>query len=708
MKKIFFIFFIILLFSVSSMAQTDKDTVKYKTDDVIITGTRTEKKLIDIPYPVDLIEKEDFRYSRNMGINDVLGTTPGLFMQSRYGNHDVRISIRGFGSRSNTGIRGVRILLDGIPESEPDGQTRIEAIDFNALGSIEVVRGNASALYTNAPGGVINFINDIKFLKPFAWSFNELGEFGLHKNTIKAGVATNSLRFMTSFTYTNYNGYRDHSNEYQKIVNSVLEAEVGRNSNLSVLANFVSGAIRLPGSLTLLQYNDNPLQANATDKSRDAKRDSKKGRLAVRFNNTFGKSLNNVIEATGYLTIKDFDRTAKTYRLFSRYGLGGSLRYVNKSEIAGRDNEFSVGGDIFYQTGPIEEFENIGGTRGDILLAISDETISNAGFYFSNQFSVVRGKLDFLFTGRYDNVNFDVVDRLAGLRDATRNFNRFTPKFALNYKLTPYAAIYASFGLGFDTPAGNELDNYPLSSDGNLGALNPDLNAQTSKNFELGTKGNILNYGGKWFKDNVYELVFYRLQIEDEIVPFIVSNAAYFRNAAKSTRNGIEFGFTTNIIGGLKSKTAYNFSDFKYDNYSALFYDANGNAVTKDYSGNIAPSVPKHYLSSDLIYNYKITPSVTAFAKFNYTYVEGMFTDDGNSAKTESYILLNSGIGMEVNIDNFSLIANAGLGNLTDKKYVAYININADPDKAVEKRTYYESGAPKNFFGGINLGYVFR
>ena len=708
MKKIFLIFFITLLFSVSSMAQTDKDTVKYKTDDVIITGTRTEKKLIDIPYPVDLIEKEDFRYSRNMGINDVLGTTPGLFMQSRYGNHDVRISIRGFGSRSNTGIRGVRILLDGIPESEPDGQTRIEAIDFNALGSIEVVRGNASALYTNAPGGVINFINDIKFYKPFAWSFNEIGEFGMRKNTIKAGVATNSLRFMTSFTYTNYNGYRDHSNEYQKIVNSVLEAEVGRNSNLSVLTNFVSGAIRLPGSLNLTQYNENPLQANATDKSRDAKRDSRKGRLAVRFNNTFGKSLNNVIEGTGYLTVKDFDRTAKTYRLFSRYGLGGSLRYVNKSEIAGRENEFSVGGDLFYQTGPIEEFENIGGTRGDILLAISDETISNAGFYFSNQFSIVRGKLDFLFTGRYDNVNFDVVDRLAGIRDATRNFNRFTPKFALNYKLTPYAAIYGSFGLGFDTPAGNELDNYPLSSDGNLGALNPDLNAQTSKNFELGTKGNILNHGGKWFKDNVYELVFYRLQIEDEIVPFIVSNAAYFRNAAKSTRNGIEFGFTTNIIGGLKSKTAYNFSDFKYDTYTALIYDANGNATTKDYSGNTAPSVPKHYLSSDLIYNYKITPSVTAFAKFNYTYVEGMFTDDGNSAKTESYILLNSGIGMEVTVDNFNLIANAGLGNLTDKKYVAYININADQDRAVNRRTYYESGAPKNFFAGLNLGYIFR
>ncbi|MBN8570469.1 MAG: TonB-dependent receptor [Ignavibacteria bacterium] len=708
MKRIIFLCVILFLCVDYSFSQTEKDSVKYETDEIIISGTRTEQKLIDIPYPVNLINKDDFKYSRNLGINDVLSTTPGLFMQSRYGNHDVRISIRGFGSRSNTGIRGVRMLLDGIPESEPDGQTRIEAIDFNALGSIEVTRGNASALYTNAPGGVINFISDIKFYKPFIWSFNEFGEFGLRKNSLKFGVATDKLRFMSTFTYTNYKGYREHSEEYQKIFNSVLETEVGSVSTLSVLTNFVSGAIRLPGSLNQSQFETNPNQANASDKGRDAKRDSRKGRLAVRFNSMFGKSLNNEIEGTGYVTIKDFDRTARTYRLFARYGVGGSFKFVNKSEIAGRDNQFSVGGDLFYQTGPIEEYENIGGTRGDMLLAITDETVTNAGFYFSNQFNLVKGKLDFLFTGRYDNVNFNVDDRLLAFRDAARSYNRFTPKFALNYKLTPYAAIYTSFGLGFDTPAFNELDNYPFSSDENRGALNPDLNAQNSLNFEIGTKLNLLNSGSKWFKNNYIELVFYRLQIEDEIVPFIVSNTAYFRNAAKSNRNGIEFGLTTNIVGGLKWKTAYNFSDFKYDEYNAIIYDINGNIVTKNYSGNIAPSVPKHYLSSDLIYNYDFTRSVSAFAKFNYTYVDGMYTDDENSARTGAYILLNSGLGMEVNIANFSIIANAGLGNLTDKKYSAYININADPDKTVDKRAFYEAGAPRNFFAGINLGYTFR
>lgn len=102
------------------------DTVKtYTVDEVVVTGTRTVKKIIDIPYAVERIDESQYKFNRKNSIDDVLGTVPGLFLQNRYGNHDVRISIRGFGSRSNSGIRGVRILLDGIPESEPDGQTRI-------------------------------------------------------------------------------------------------------------------------------------------------------------------------------------------------------------------------------------------------------------------------------------------------------------------------------------------------------------------------------------------------------------------------------------------------------------------------------------------------------------------------------------------------------------------------------------------------------
>ena len=149
-----------------------KDSSSINIEEVVITGTRVSKKIIDIPYPVTRINFVDYKYDKKIGVDDVLSSVPGMFIQSRYGNHDVRISIRGFGSKSNSGIRGVRILLDDIPESEPDGQTRIEAIDFQAISRIEIAKGNLSSLYTNAPGGVINFINDIDFMRSFGVQFN--------------------------------------------------------------------------------------------------------------------------------------------------------------------------------------------------------------------------------------------------------------------------------------------------------------------------------------------------------------------------------------------------------------------------------------------------------------------------------------------------------------------------------------------------------
>ena len=197
--KFFYKFFVLLLMcSGFGSVFSQVDTTEYQMEEIMVTGTRVEQKIIDIPFSVQRIDQSAWVASRKLGINDVLPTVPGLFLQSRYGNHDVRVTIRGFGSRSNTGIRGVRILLDGIPESEPDGQTRIEAIDFTSIGRIEIVKGNSSSLYTNAPGGVINFLTDKYFLRTFVLSENEFGSFDTWKNGIKVGVNSTDTRFMVT------------------------------------------------------------------------------------------------------------------------------------------------------------------------------------------------------------------------------------------------------------------------------------------------------------------------------------------------------------------------------------------------------------------------------------------------------------------------------------------------------------------------------
>jgi len=687
-----------------SSSKSEEDTLKtYQIDEVIVSGTRTPMKVIDIPYSVERIDNVDYKFDKKVGIDDVLSGTPGLFLQSRYGNHDVRISIRGFGSRSNSGIRGIRILQDGIPESEPDGQTRIESIDFQSVGSIEVVKGNASSLYTNAPGGVVNFISDLNFQKTFGVQFNEFGSFGLSSNGFKVGAKTNNYRYLSTYNYHSAAGYREHSQDYWHIYNTGLEVTPSERSRLSMLAYYVSGLIKLPGSITKAELGKDPFQTNSRDVSRDAKRITQKGRVGLRFETSLDEDNHNNIEVTTYGTIKYFERTARTYRVFNRHGIGASARWINRTEIADHKNEFSLGGDLFYQGGPIEEYDNLNGKKGDILSTLTDETITNAGFYLQNSFSIINDKMNLLLTGRYDKVGFDSKNQLLGVQNAERKFEKFTPKFAVNYKLTPKIAAYTSFGLGFDTPAFNELDNYPLSSN-QTPLLNPDLKPQTSTNFELGVKGTYSADDNDYFRRVFFEATFFNSKIEDEIVPFEVFGDVFYRNAAKTNRTGLEFGADAEFIYGLRLKAAYTFSNFTYDDYVArtIVQDTSGNIILKDnkFAGNVVPSVPKHNLSISLSYTRVLDDHTTGFIKTHFMSISGMYVDDQNSEKTEGYQLLNANIGLDVVFDHFNVLVSAGVNNIANKTYVGFVNINSTAQQ------FYEAGEPRNYFGGINLGFT--
>ncbi len=686
---------------VGDTSMTKVDSLTYATDDVMVTATRVERKIIDIPYPVIRLKNTQYKFSKKVSVDNVLENVPGLFLQSRYGNHDVRIAIRGFGSRSNTGIRGVRILLDGIPESEPDGQTRIEAIDFNSIGSIELVKGNSSSLYTNAPGGVINFINDIYFPYSFATQFNEFGSFDLRRNGLKFGVRTDKYGFLGTYSYHNYKGFRPHSEDYWHIFNTVVDVLPGDGTNLQIFGYFVDGLIKLPGSLTKEEFDEDPYQAVQREIDRDSKRITQKGRIGLKFNTKFGTNNNQEIEIVPYGTIKYFHRTAATYRIMDRYGLGSSFRYINRHTIGGLDNEFSIGGDLLYQTGPVAEYDNIGGQKGDQLLALTDEIQGNNGIYFSDFLELYGKRFYLLLTGRYDNVYFENDDMLLGSRSAFRRFEAFTPKAALNFKLTQSIAIYTSYGLSFDSPAGNEMDNYPTSSNPSIN-LNPDLNAQESRNFEIGIKGNIRSFDEQMFNNVSFEATFFNIYIENEIIPFEVYGDVFFRNAAKTTRNGLEVGASVDVLEGLNLQASYTFSDFTYDEYFALTIDENLDTTTQNFEGNAAPSVPQHNAFFAAAYNHEIARGISGFVRGSVRYVSGMYVDDANSDKTDDYTTFNAGIGVDMVLGKFNLLISYGWNNIINRVYAGFVNINSSNGR------YYEAGEPRNAYVGINAGYAFN
>jgi len=675
-----------------------KDSLKYEIQEVTILGTRTQEKIIDVPYSVFRVDKEDLVYGRKVSAKDVLADVPGLFLQSRYGNHDLRISLRGFGTRSNSGIRGIRILQDGIPESEPDGESVIDAVDFTGLGGVEVVKGNLSSLYANAPGGIINFISNLYFPENFISYNSQIGNFGYTLNGLKLGIKNANNRIFVSYNYSGLSGFREHSNEYEHLLNAVYESYLEK-ATLTISGNYVDGINKLPGSLTSQEFYANADQADPSALTFDYRRVTKKGRIGLKYKMILDDADQNEFEITGYGSLKELEKTDNLYyNTSTRYSLGTFVRFSNRSEIFNRMNIITAGMDYAYQSGPVNDFDNISGQKGISILTEYTESLSNIGFYIQDHFNILPDKFDMFLSGRYDNNVFSKDIFIPyGFTDTSRVFGKFAPKAAFNYKLTPNVAIFTSYGIGYDFPALSEMENSPLTSNIKY-SVNPDLNVEKSQNFEFGLKGNIINEGVEFMRMVNFDIAFFDYEIYDEIVPFIINQQTYFRNAAKTNRLGIESSFKLQLIDNLEATVNYIYTRFRYDSYKALLYNPGGD-TTENFSGNYVPSVPRGVVNLILNYEFEISDRLSGLLQWDCDYVSSLFVGDNNAQKSSPYFTGNMMVGLNFSTNYFNAIFYIGAGNIFDKKYAGFININAYDGR------YYETGEPRNYYSGINLSY---
>lgn len=702
MKKLsIFILTLLLLLPVQLLSQDkegeEADSLEYGLEEVTVVGTRTKEKIIDIPYSVFSVEKKELSYGKKVSARNVLADVPGLFLQSRYGNHDLRVSIRGFGNRSSTGIRGVRILQDGIPESEPDGETVLDAVDFTSLRGVEVVKGNLSSLYANAPGGVIDFKTDYYFNDDYAATFNQVGKFGFRQNGFKLGLKNSDNRFFLSYYYRNLDGYRQHSEEYQHLVNTVYEGYLGTRSSITLLGNFVDGFNRLPGPLTKQEYRSDPYMASPIAVAQDFRRLTKKGRLAVKYLTGFGRPEENELEITAYGGIKELTKTDNEfYTLSTRYSLGSLIRYANRGHILNFPNTFTGGFDLAFQSGPVNSFENFGGNRGITVDDSYDASVNNIGFYFLDHIDFIKNKLGVFLSSRYDISTFKRDKYIPfGPIDSSRVFTGLTPKIGINYKLFDDIAVYTSYGISYDFPALSELDNNRFTSNSTY-TLNPDLDPQKSQNFEVGVKGNILNTDSEFMRKIIFDITFFHYMIEDGIVPYTFNQTVFFNNAAKTKRTGIEVGVKTHPFEETEMVVNYTYTNFKYDNYITINHTPTGDE-TVNYSGNYEASVPKQIVNFIFNYEFEVSDDISGLLQWDCDYIDKIYVDDANTETASAYFYGNIMTGLTYQSELFSTVFYAGVYNIFDKKYVGFVNINDFNGR------YYETGEPRSFYMGLNI-----
>jgi iron complex outermembrane receptor protein len=659
-------------------------------EEIIVTSTRLSQDTLLSPLPVTSVGIEDIQLGRQqLGLDESLSRVPGVFFQNRYNfAQDLRISIRGFGARSAFGIRGIRVFIDDIPSTTPDGQSGVDDLDLGSIGRIEVIRGPASALYGQAAGGVISIYTEDGPEDPYLSTRLNVGEFGSQRHAVKTGGQVGRLNYTASISTTDVEGFRGHSATENNIVNTKFRYSFDEDFDVTlVAATSNSPYAQDPGGLNAAEVEADRSQGRDRNIQFDAGESVSRQRVGVVLRKGFGDS---ELKVRAYGVQRDFDGripNAGTVAesnggdiLFSRDYYGGGAEYTRDGFLFGRPNRFIVGVDIASQEDDRQRFVNDDGDRGDLTLD-QLELVDSLGFFAQTEFSAT-DRLLLTLGARYEQVDYEVDDRFflndTGDDSGEISFDQVTPLAGFVYTATDWANVYGNVSTGFETPTTTEFAN----PDG--GGFNQNLEPQQATNYEIGIKG-VFNNRLR------YDLALFRIDVEDELIPFQQDERNFFENAGESTRQGLELSVNAEIAPGLTLNTAYTYSDFTFDTFET---------EDGDFSGNRLPGVPGHLLFTELKYRH----SSGFYAIGDLLRVGEFYADNANSEAgfIDAYTVVNLRVGGRFSAGNFDVSPFVGVNNLFDEEYFANVRLNAAFNR------FFEPAPGVNVFGGVELAYNFR
>ncbi len=713
MKKIILIFCFIIVSSNLVFSRIEKikkkDTLEYKTSEIVVSALRYPEGIIEVPLAISYISMHDFSFIKGMGIEEPLKSIPGVLAQSRAGGSDVRITIRGFGARgagdrSNSGTsRGIKFFLNGIPQTEPDGRTSFDFLDFSLADNIEVIRSNASAIWGNAAGGVISISTMPSIKESFLSLSAQAGSYGYKKLFAEAGSDMDFGYLYSSVSVSSYDGWRQNSGAERTLFNLGLTSVLSKKTSLNMFLSGVSNKFNIPGPLTQTTFDNFPDSANSVYLSRKERRDNKAVQIGLNIDHSFDE--NNSLSAMLFVNPKYLQRSERnTYRDFTRYHLGGNVNYKNKIEITNKiSNTLLVGIDEQYQDGTILFYSlSPEAGRGSTLKDNKREGASTSGAFiqdeimFNDEFSAVLGL-------RYDDVTYYNENFMNRDISETRSFSRMTPKIALSYRFDGNHNIYVNYGGGIEVPAGNETDPSPYLGMDTIHLVNPLLEPIVSTTYEIGSK-NIEQLDGSFINRLNYEAAVYLIETKNDIIPY--QGGKFYFTAGKTQRFGAEFGLGTRMFKSLDINATLTYMNGKYKEYKvdSVHYDVNKEGKFADFSENRIAGIP------DLIYNasLKYTPTwfENMFLELNYEGLSKYFADDANKFTVPSYSILNlrAGTAKPIRITNgLGLNLYASANNLLGTKYASSAFINPEIENGSGLPIYLEPGLPRNFVFGLSF-----
>jgi len=681
-----------LLLGAAAQAQTQPPA--NTLEEIIVTATMIERTLKWTPASVSVITEDDIQLARQqLALDEALSRVPGLFMQNRYNfAQDLRLSIRGFGARGQFGIRGVKVLVDGIPETLPDGLGSVDSIDLGATSQIEVIRGPSSALYGNASGGVISLTSEGGGAEPYAQVRVAAGGYGFEKSQVKVGGATDRVDYLVSLSDQELEGYRAQSNYENRLLTGRFDVDLGGDRSLLTVVSFTDQPVSDdPGGLTAAVAPVNPRSAAPFNLRFDAGEALEQTRVGFVYTTPAGER--GTITARNYYAWRDFGIRLPTQSQgivdLGRRFVGGGVSYSYDGFWLDRPNRFIAGVDFDDQDDERRRYDNLNGVQGPLGFD-QEEHVTSRGLFIQNELSVSE-RVQLSLGVRFDEVEFEVTDRwfanATGDDSGSKKFTDTSPMVGLVVGISDALNFYTTYSSAFETPTTTEF-----SLPGGGGGFNQALEPQLASNFEVGLRGAL-------GASQRYEVAVFTIDVEDELIGREIQTSPgrfSFENAGETSREGVEFSWIANPTDRIQATVSYTYSDFKYTRFLENVTIANPGGA--DRSGNVIPGTPEDILFAEFVYRAPRGWYVASDA----LYIDAQFGDSANLVSVADYTLTNLRFGYDAQLGGLRLSPFVGINNVGDETYTANVRINATANR------YFEPGPGRTGYAGITLDWKFR
>ena len=649
--------------------------------EVVVTGSRTEQRRFDAPGAIDSVSVDPFRTASPLvNLSELMGAVPGLQIRDRQNfAQDLQLSVRGFGTRSTFGVRGVRLLIDGIPATMPDGQGQAATASLTSAKRIELLRGPIAQLYGNAAGGVLQVFTKDPPITPNKPEYSlsaGVGSDGQRHYAAGLGGGSDTLGGVLDVTRYSTDGFRDHSAARREQLNAKVVAKPSSDTTLTGIVNlFDQPLAQDPGGLNRAQFNQNPRQVVPQVNTFNTRKTIKQQQAGLVIEHKLSAA--DTLNARVYGGARKIDQKLAfgpngVVNLDRDYG-GVGASWTHTTQVNALPLRWTVGVEADRMKETRKGFDNILGNNG-ALRRNEDDTARNTDVF---------GQIDWTFTPdwqaiagvRASRVRFNFDDRLntgASNTSGAVEYRNTSPVVGLVWHAAETLNVYANLGTGFETPTLAESANRPTTPPG------PNLNLKPSKSTqgEIGVK---LRNGRHSFDAALFEA-----RSKDEIVTSqSFGGRAVFQNADSTRRRGVEASWSANWPG-IATRMGYTLLDAQF---RSPYVGAQG-AVP---AGNRLPGAPRHSLFADI--EGSVLQAVKAGLEMRLE--SKAYVNDLNSDAAPGYAVFNARVAKEFLFSGARMVLYGRIDNLFEKRYAGSVIVNDANGR------FFEPAPGRRFFVGV-------